>query len=113
MKLAMNKNIEKTSAPTSLKLNNKIIDNHKEIADVFCEFFTNVGPEYARKIPDPIKPYTRYLKQKNGPRGPEVLWIYVYTVIPYYNTHQYNTEAVIARKDRGSRFFPHFTPISA
>ena len=65
MKLAMNKNIEQTSAPTSLKLNNKIIDNHKEIADVFCEFFTNVGPEYARKIPDPIKPYTSYLKQKN------------------------------------------------
>jgi hypothetical protein len=52
MKMAMNKQSDKTAIPSAINHNTKTRKKSKEIVvDVFCDYFTNVGPDYARKIP--------------------------------------------------------------
>ena len=65
MKMAMNKQSNKTSIPSIISHNTKITKNCKEIADAFCDYFTNVGHDYARKIPKSRKPFQHYLKNPN------------------------------------------------
>ena len=41
----------KPSLPSSFKSDSRVITDHLEIADTFCSYFTNIGPNLASKIP--------------------------------------------------------------
>ena len=45
--------------------NNIIVSGNQAIADTFCKFFTSVGPNLARSIPNPSKNYDEYLSNLN------------------------------------------------
>ena len=60
-------NIKSTKSTISqIKVNNKVIQNHKEIVETLNNFFVNVGPNTERNIP--VNPKTKpehYLKNRN------------------------------------------------
>jgi len=58
----MNKMNNKSGIPQILKHKNERLSNDPDIANAFCEFFTNIGPEYANKIPQAPKTPQQYLK---------------------------------------------------
>ncbi len=62
MKSAMHKLNDKSNVPQLIKLNNEVLSNDKDISTAFCNFFTNVGPAYANKIPKSNKKPEQYMK---------------------------------------------------
>ena len=54
----MNKANDKSILLQNIKYNDKILTEQKDICNAFCEYFTNVGPDFAQKIP----------KSKYGPK---------------------------------------------
>ena len=67
----INKIIGKTNNKSTIaqtfKLNNKNLTNPQDIADQFCNFFTNIGPKYANDIPASTNTSDHYLKLKTYP----------------------------------------------
>ena len=53
---------DKSSFPDSFKVNNSSINDTKTIANGFCEYFTNVGHNFASKIPAPNEGYEKHMK---------------------------------------------------
>ena len=64
--MAMNTNSEKPIIPEVVKFNNKNVEGQRDVANAFCEYFSNVGPDFAQKIPKPKHPFTQYLKKSNN-----------------------------------------------
>ena len=52
----------KKDLPGTFNDNGLLITDHKLIADGFCNFFTNVGKNYASKIPPSVHDFQYYLK---------------------------------------------------
>jgi hypothetical protein len=57
----INKNKTTRKLPHEFKMNNHIISNPKPIADRFCDYFTNVGPNLAKTIPKASITFQSYL----------------------------------------------------
>ena len=55
---------DKTAISQTFQLNNASISDPNQIANEFCKFFTNIGPEYASAIPTAQKPYDQHLKNR-------------------------------------------------
>ncbi len=60
------RNNDKTTISDSFKINNRTSTNHKEIANAFGYFFTNVGMEYAQAIPKSKHSEFHYMKNRNN-----------------------------------------------
>ncbi len=56
------KSHDKTSC-TSIKIDNGVITDTKQISNTFCEFFTTVGQKCAESIPAARMPFTHHLTQ--------------------------------------------------
>jgi hypothetical protein len=65
---------DKTFVPIKFKHNDELISNPQDIANHFCDYFTNVGPGLAAKIPEPINRYSHYLT-KSQSRNPKTLFL--------------------------------------
>ena len=48
----------------NFKIDNETVSDSKSIADGFCKYFSNVGPEFANKIPKSNQSPHHYLKLK-------------------------------------------------
>ena len=57
----------KSTIVQMFKLNNKNLTNPQDIADQFCNFFTNIEPKYANDIPASTNTSDHYLKLKTYP----------------------------------------------
>ena len=53
----------KSKLPRALFVDKKYITLETEIPKKFNEFFTEIGPSLARKIPTPSKPFQSFLKK--------------------------------------------------
>lgn len=60
----INKKKSKAEIPDSFKENEEIISQPKEIANKFNEYFVNVGPNLADKIPEQMINYNTYLTKR-------------------------------------------------
>ena len=60
---------DETSLPQNYTINNNKTSNSNEIADSFCNYFTNIGPKCANDIPEPIN-NARYHLHHNRQRNP-------------------------------------------
>ena len=58
----INKKRSKTKNPSSFIYNDKEINDPVKIANKFCEFFTNIGPNLAGKIPNTHLSYHTFLQ---------------------------------------------------
>ena len=56
---------DKTSIPQAFKINDKTITHPGIIANKFCEYFSNIGPEYANNIPAAVHNHDHYLTNNN------------------------------------------------
>ena len=56
------------------KYNNDLTHDPDQISITFCNFFTNVGPNYANAIPAPKNQLTRYL-QKSPAKNPRSMFM--------------------------------------
>lgn len=65
MKMAMNKSNDKPPMTQSLKYQNKTLTEQKDICNAFCEYFTNVGPDFARKITKSKYNHRHYMRNRN------------------------------------------------
>ena len=61
----LNKQKKKVSVP-KIKIDGNLIDNPKDIAESFNEYFVNVGPNLARNIPNCDKKFDDYLTNRNS-----------------------------------------------
>lgn len=66
MNSLIGKENDKSTVQNTFKLDNKILNNPKEIADGFCQYFSNVGSKLAADIGRPNKTYYDYLHLKNN-----------------------------------------------
>ena len=55
-------NNDKSNIADIFKYENKILSNPNEIANAFCDYFTNIGPNLSKQIPKPNKTYKMYMK---------------------------------------------------
>jgi hypothetical protein len=60
----INKSKSKTPLSPTFNYGNKILTDPLEIANGFCEYFTNVGPNLAKKIPDANTPFSTFLSNR-------------------------------------------------
>ena len=58
----MNRKTQTNKLPSTFKIDNREISNPKEIANRFCEYFTNVGPHLVKNIPPSANSHQSYLK---------------------------------------------------
>ena len=56
---------DKSSISETFKINNQDTTDHKDIAEGFCDFFTNIGTEFANKIPSAKFKYDYYMRRRN------------------------------------------------
>ena len=56
----------KQSIPDMFMHNNKPVQGSQNIAEGFCDFFTNIGKNLASKIPKSRKKYLNYMKTPNN-----------------------------------------------
>ena len=61
----INKNNDKSNIADSFHINNKEINNPTDIANSFCDYFTNVGPQLSNQIPQSRHTYVQYLNKQN------------------------------------------------
>ena len=64
----------KTDHTKEFKHNNIVINNPNEIANTFCEYFTEIGPKFANDIPPPRNNSNYYLRIKKH-RNPKSLFL--------------------------------------
>ena len=57
------KHNDKSCIPTCFKYNNDLTHDPDQISNIFCNFFTNVGPNYANAIPAPKNQLKNNLRQ--------------------------------------------------
>jgi hypothetical protein len=57
---------DKSSFPVQFKYNGNYISDPQLIANQFCDYFTNVGPELAKRIPEPTNEYRHYLSKAHN-----------------------------------------------
>ncbi len=50
MKAAMNKTNDNSNVPQLINYRNETLTNENQIANAFCDFFSEIGPYYANKI---------------------------------------------------------------
>ena len=55
LRTVIGKHTDKSCIPTCFKYNNDLTHDPDQISNTFCNFFTNVGPNYADAIPAPKK----------------------------------------------------------
>ena len=60
-----NKRKTRSKMPSTFIHNNQEISNPFRIANIFCEYFTNVGPSLASKLPNSRIPYETYLSNNS------------------------------------------------
>ena len=60
----INKSKRKTPLSPTFNYGNKILTDPVEIANGFCEYFTNVSPNLAKKIPDVNTPFSTFLSNR-------------------------------------------------
>ena len=60
MKLLIDVNV--TRSPSTFRVTDREISDPVEIANGFCDYFTNLGPSLAEKIPTSNKPFSSFLK---------------------------------------------------
>lgn len=53
---------DKSSLPSMFKVNGTIITDKQLISEGFCNYFTNVGPDFAAKIPKSKRTFLSYMK---------------------------------------------------
>ena len=63
----INKRKSKSSLPTSFKSEGRTLTDPMEIADRFCKYFTNIGPNLAKCIPSVNPSFRSYLGENNHP----------------------------------------------
>ena len=64
----INKRYSKNTLPSTFTFADKIITDHFEIADRFCKYFTNIGPDLASKIPQANSSFRTFLtNNENSP----------------------------------------------
>ncbi len=56
---------DKSSISETFNISQKVTTDHKEIAEGFCNFFTNVGTEFSNKIPTAKYKYDHYMRDRN------------------------------------------------
>ena len=56
--------IYKSSFPQKIVIDTTEIVGETKIANEFNNFFTNIGPKLAQKIPQPSRPFQSYMKIK-------------------------------------------------
>lgn len=61
MRTIIKKKNDKSNISESFKLDNKTINDPKDIASAFCDYFTNIGPNLSKQIPPPIKTSNQYM----------------------------------------------------
>ena len=67
MKSVLNKTNDKSNISQTFKLHAKTkTTNSKDIANHFCDFFTNVGPTYANAIPKSKNTFQSYMKNRSS-----------------------------------------------
>ena len=54
------KHNDKSSIPVCFKYNNDLTHDPDQILNAYCNFFANVGPNYANAITAPKNQFTRY-----------------------------------------------------
>ena len=64
---AINKRQSNSSLPSSFKSEGKMITDPVEIATKFCTYFTNIGPNLAKAIPDVNSTFRSFLGDDNHP----------------------------------------------
>lgn len=64
---------DKSFIPVTFKHNNEMISNPDNIANLFCQYFSNVGLEYANLIPKSHRSYSDYVAM-NRHRNPNTLY---------------------------------------
>ena len=55
---------DKSSITSSFNCNGKIVNHPTDIANGFCDYFTNLGPQLANSIKAPQNDYDQYLRSK-------------------------------------------------
>ena len=65
---------DKSSITQSFTINDNTVSDPNTIADNFCEYFTNIGPQFANNIPTPIHNAKYYLNLKQS-RNPHSLFM--------------------------------------
>lgn len=60
----INRKTQKNRLPSTFKIDNCEVSNPEEIANRFCEYFTNIGPNLAKTIPASTNSHRFYLKGK-------------------------------------------------
>ena len=63
----INKRKSKSPLPSSFQSEGKTITDPVEIADRFCKYFTNIGPNLAKAIPDVNSSFRSFLGDDNHP----------------------------------------------
>ena len=56
----------KMDIPNAFLINDELTDDPELIANGFCSYFTNVGKEFASKIPDPNSTFDSHLKEPSN-----------------------------------------------
>ena len=62
----INKRKTKSSLPTSFKSEGRTITDPKEVADSFCKYFSNLGPNLAKAIPAVNYSFRSFLPDNNN-----------------------------------------------
>jgi hypothetical protein len=57
---------DKSFIPITFKHNNETISDSDNIANLFCQYFSNVGQEYANAIPSADRPFSDYLNSRQN-----------------------------------------------
>ena len=62
----INKQMQSSLLPTSFKTRSYMVTDPKDIANSFCKYFANIGPELASKIPHQNVSFRTLLNLNNG-----------------------------------------------
>ena len=73
LKTVIGKHDDKSCNPTCFKHNTDLTHDPDQISNTFCNFFTNVGPDYANANPAPKNQFTGYLPKKSSKKSKKCL----------------------------------------
>ena len=65
----INNKSSKTNICDTFKVNDGIISDPNQISTEFCKYFTNIGRDFASKIPSPQQSFATYLGGDNNPHS--------------------------------------------
>ena len=66
LKTLIGKNNNKSGISDTFKIDNTITKNASKISNKFCEYFSDIGNQFASKIPKPDKPFHHYLNHNTN-----------------------------------------------